>query len=184
MYMGLDLSLTNTGMTIVDSSANVVSCEEIATLPKNYNNIISRCDYISDIILKRAVEQKVQLVAIEDIFVNVRNPSVVMSLGTLHSLTKYKLLRSNIKIVLIAPTTAKKFLASGTLKKNNILKIVYQQYGVDLQSDDVADSYVLAQMCVCVDSALKGVELKSMAKHKVEAVEKVIETKERFLCGI
>ena len=179
-FLGVDLSLTGTGLVVVDGSGVLLHMSEIGTKPHSHVHILSRSDHIAQLVLKTALEYKPKLVAIESLFCGPRASSV-LSLGTLHALCKYQLLRNGFRLASVSPSSLKKFLGSGKLQKSQILKAVYKEYGVDCDTDNKSDAYTLSRLAQLLDSALNSVQLGTIPKYKSEVIAKLSKDRENVL---
>ena len=137
--MGIDLSLTSTGVCI---SGNAFS---IGSKAKG----VRRLDEISTVIMERARESLVDIVAIEGYSFGSRN-SQAHSIGELGGVVRLALWKENIPFVEIPPTSRAKFATGrGNAPKSEVVsaisartRIVWSGGG----ADDMCDAWILEQM--------------------------------------
>jgi len=150
-FVGLDLSLSSTGITIIDEKGKLI-CLETITSEKTKSNVNFRFSRyleiiikIKSFIIKYTKEYKnIEIIAIESLPIYRRGG--VLNLFELGSLVRYYLYKNKILMIEISPMTLKKFVngnASG-MDKNIICKEVFKNFKVDVNTNDEADSFLLA----------------------------------------
>ena len=148
-FIGLDLSLTSTGMVVLPSEGNIpLKWEHISTQP-NLMHYISRYESIACRIVDAYCPQAEDYILIEDYAFN-KKFGLAQS-GELGGIVKYYLSKYTSvpleHIWTVSSTTLKKFvLGAGKGDKNLILREVFKKYQFEAINDDVSDAYVLAAM--------------------------------------
>ena len=66
-------------------------------------------------------------------------------LAAVHYIVRCFLYENKVTFKIIQPTKLKKFVGKGNFKKNQMLLKVYKRWGVEFESDDLADAYSLAR---------------------------------------
>lgn len=142
-YVGLDISITGTGVVVLDKQLQRVVAECIKTKPQDdwygrVNNIVSRIfEYIPDPVFC--------MVFVEDYAFAAKGQ--VFNIAELSGIIKYRMWVDGYRFLRIPPTSLKKFTtATGTAPKELMMKEVYKRYGVDFNDNNVADAYALARM--------------------------------------
>ena len=142
-YVGLDISITGTGVVVLDKQLQRVVAECIKTKPQDdwygrVNNIVSRVfEYIPDPVFC--------MVFVEDYAFAAKGQ--VFNIAELSGIIKYRMWVDGYRFLRIPPTSLKKFTtATGTAPKELMMKEVYKRYGVDFNDNNVADAYALARM--------------------------------------
>lgn len=147
--MGLDLSLTGTGIVVLKGNEVLAKmCIEVK-MPG-----LLRMLHIAD-----AVEMQCDMYS--PVLIVIEGPSYASigaakhQIGELSGIVKSRMferakLEGGYKAVypiqLVAPNTLKKFATGkGNAKKNMMLKAVFQKWGFDADDDNVADAYALAR---------------------------------------
>lgn len=80
-------------------------------------------------------------------------------LGAVAYILRMLLWRYGVHTLVISPPTLKRYLKSGSLKKDHILKEIYKEYGEDFSSNDEADAFVCMQAGIGIVCMQKGIEL-------------------------
>lgn len=144
--VGLDLSLSSTGLYIINTDKGDTNAE-IKTKPADYLHDIHRCDAIANIIMSMIQSQsKIDMIALEDYFTG-KQPGTVIKLAILGTIVRYHLLKNGFPFVAFAPTQIKKFeTGSGISPKDNMLKSVFKKHGFDTSSNNVADACAIAHL--------------------------------------
>ena len=167
--IGLDLSLTATGWFLLDDNKQH---GEIKTNPKKFSSLIQRCQYIANFIIEKIKEHNgVDLVIMQDYFVG-QNSQTVIQLAVLGTIVRYKLLQNNIGYLAIMPTQIKKFeTGNGNAKKDNMLKSVFKNHGLDVQSNNTADACAIAYLGQAYLNYLDG--NKNFHKYQLDVLKKI-----------
>jgi Holliday junction resolvasome RuvABC endonuclease subunit len=137
--MGLDLSLTSTGLS-VDGETFVIASKEKGP---------ARLIEISRTIVSLALKEKVGLVAIEGYAFAARN-SQAFSIGELGGVVRAQLYANNIPYIEIPPTCRAKFATGrGNASKNDVISAISAKTGIVWSgsgSDDKCDAWILEEM--------------------------------------
>jgi crossover junction endodeoxyribonuclease RuvC len=147
-YAGLDLSLTCSGVVIVDSFSKMVVERAIKTNPDDFDSDIQRCDYIAREIVREfdAIGMKnIKLIILEDYFSGYKNPQVGLRLATLGTIVRLRLLDNGYNYLTITPAHNKKFVSgNGQAKKDKMQMYIYKKYGIESITNDTADACGMA----------------------------------------
>lgn len=143
MILGLDLSLTGTGVTLL--CPDMPEVYESVTL-RNKLRSLERLDYIEKTIIAKVQEAGVTTAAIEGYAFSTAD-SQKHSLGELGGIVKLALWRAGVEMIIVPATSLKKW----TTTKGNADKIlmgvsIFKQTGAQFDDDNQADSYCLAML--------------------------------------
>lgn len=145
--LGLDLSLSDTGVVLYDSDAKRAVLVKSLTTGKS-SSVYERFMRIRDSVSELVDDVRPDTIAIEG-FVRF-SPSVIQLAG-LGSIVRLQLAEMGYGFWDVPPTTLKKFsTGKGNCKKDLVLKEVYRRWKFDTDNDNIADAYVLARMGVCL----------------------------------
>lgn len=151
--IGIDLSLTGTGIVVLDDG-KLVSKETISSKPTKEKTPTAEVERIIDIVdrvMKIVDIHHPDMVAIEGIAFMSRNSTALSQLSGLSYLLRKELHSRGIGFVVIAPTSLKKFATgSGNVGKDVIMLEVYKRFGVSILDNNQADAYILAQVALAV----------------------------------
>lgn len=131
--MGLDLSITATGIALADSRLLTVG----GTAAHGDRRLASIAD---------AIEEAVQdcwphLVVVEDLPTHAHGAGIT---GMVHGVTRLTLLRYGIPYALVIPATLKKYATGrGGASKADMRMELYKRAGLDIRDDNQADAWWL-----------------------------------------
>ena len=147
--IGIDPSLTATGICVTDETKKVILSEEINTRAGDQARIPLILGKLSEIYKK----YDVSFVAIEGFAFSAQGRSV-FDLGELSGCIKYML---KVPMVVIPPTVVKKFATGkGNCHKDLILLEVFKRFGENFDTSNKADAYVLAVIGFCYFNGYEG----------------------------
>lgn len=141
--LGLDLSLSATGIAVV-STAGVVHVETFGTSGKK--PMMERCSLIAGRVLGVIDEHQPDVIVIEDYAVSKFGGSVIASVS-LGAIIRYFFRQKEIAYWTAPPTVVKGFLSgSGNTPKEKMMMLVLKKWGFEAADNNQADAYVLAKM--------------------------------------
>lgn len=148
--IGLDLSLTGTGVVVIQKEKIIVQ-KLIKSKPPEEKNPTTEIERIIGI--KKGITDIIEdgsapdLVVIEGLAYGVRNATALVQLSGLNYMIREYLYSRKIPFLIIAPTSVKKFITgSGIAKKDIMMLEVYKRYGVSMIDDNECDAYSLARI--------------------------------------
>lgn len=137
--MGIDPSLNGTGICVPSGYTDHLK------LNSNKSNTVkgmSRVARVACWVKFQLYEQPVTHVCMEGYAMNAKGRT--HDIAELHSVVKLLVLKRGIPIIIVPPTTLKKWVAGhGFAKKPQMIEAVNRDWGVDIVSDDEADAYGL-----------------------------------------
>lgn len=143
-YTGIDLSLTNTGIVVLNDSGSIYSQRLIKT--KSSENIEDRIYYIYNEINNLLIDYNNMIINIEGLSFGSKG-NAIMQLAGLHYYVRINFNLIGVKYKIIPPTILKKYITGkANCKKNLILLQIYKKFMIEFDDDNIADSYVLARM--------------------------------------
>lgn len=172
--VGLDLSLTGTGMVIL-SDGRIVQQHLIKSKPVGSKPIdeLKRILEIVHEIRNQLTGTMVHIAVIENLAFGVRNATSLTQLAALNYFVRQLFacpgngLGYNVPFVLVAPTSLKKFITgNGAAKKDEMLLATFKRYGVTILDNNECDAYGLAQ----VGLALLGGNSKETTQLQEEVI--------------
>ena len=141
-YIGIDQSLTNTAIVVLNSKGNVIKKEKWSPKLKD----VARLEYFFDKIhnlIKKYKNNSVALYAMEGYSYSKYN---MADLGELGGVIKLAFYTNNIDVKIYPPTVIKKFICGkGNAKKDLMIKEVYKKFNFDTDDDNMADAYGIAR---------------------------------------
>ena len=144
-YIGIDLSLTATGVIMLNEKSEVILSKLIST--KSTESIELRIDKIGNEIIKIIQESSTNSITyIENLSFGSKGDAYAQLCG-LHYYVRILMNNKNLIYKVISPTTLKKFITGkGNIKKNLMLLQIYKKFGIEFDNDNLADSFGLAMM--------------------------------------
>lgn len=158
-FIGIDPSLTGTGVVCLNEEGIVEDEQLIKTTPKQ--KIEDRLELINNTIIK-LLNNKYQIrytngyiyknkvnIYMEGLSFGAKGNAITQLAG-LHYLLRINLLkRIDLKLEIIPPTTLKKFITGkGNSRKELMLLEVYKRWGVEYKNNNLCDAYSLARMAL------------------------------------
>lgn len=146
--LGLDLSLTGTGVIILEGGKivkqHLIKSKPVGDLPLNELIRIRKIIYEIESVL---LEKLPTVAVIEGLAFMVRNATALVQLSALNYMTRELLHKYGVPFVIVAPTSLKKFITgSGGSKKDVMLMETYKRYGVTILDDNENDAFGLAKI--------------------------------------
>lgn len=147
--VGLDISLTGTGLVFADPKEETIEPYLIKSKPET--DWYHRCKTISDRIMELTSSKYPGvniLYTIENFAFGVKHSSSVFQIAELSGIIRYRLRYEwkvpHSHILLVPPTTLKSFITGkGNAPKELMLKEVYRRWGFDTSDNNIADAYAL-----------------------------------------
>jgi crossover junction endodeoxyribonuclease RuvC len=160
--LGLDPSLSSTGIIVLDSKGNIVY---EASLKTKQLRGMKRLKFIKDEILLVTKKFNITQVFIESYAFGVVQSRSKFNLGELGGVIRLTLYENNIEYEDIAPPTLKKYVTGyGNADKIMMVEAVHKRWGKDFGKDsDKADAFGLAKMAT--EIYLEGKNLKDIIKQ-------------------
>ena len=145
IIIGLDLSLTATGLVIVANDPDKI-IDQFLIESTAKEETTPRIIKINDRITKIIVKHKPNLVVMEGPAFGVQKSSSIFTLGELAGLVKVTMYTMEQRFMVIPPAVLKKWVTGkGNAKKDLMLLKVYKKFGVEFDDDNLCDAYALAK---------------------------------------
>lgn len=141
-FVGLDLSLTGSGVVVLDSKGDVEFAETIKTNQSGEQRLVT----IKDRIITIVSDCQPEMICIENYAMGIR-AGQSFSIGELGGVIKVGLYQQGHAFTLVTPTRLKKYITGkGVAEKDMILLSVYKNFGYEAKDNNVADAYGLAHI--------------------------------------
>lgn len=153
-WVGLDLSLTATGLSVLYQDIKLDGYRYTLTSPHKGPRRLS--EFANHI--KLAAEQILAYRPASEVLVCIENYAFsqfgkIVHLGELGGVVKQNLFDAGLSNILVyPPTTLKKFATGkGVAEKGLVMTNVYKRWDVDTSNNNEADAYVLSRLghCLC-----------------------------------
>ena len=152
IILGLDLSLSSTGWSMITDEGYIIACDKICTDSKK-NTEFERLYIVAKEIKELIEENSINVVVAEDQFFS-RNPRTGLTLSKLMGAVIYVCRELDVQFELLSPTQARKILTGdGKLKKEQMANYIRENY-IDLgefidrnckaKNSDIYDSFVIS----------------------------------------
>lgn len=114
----------------------------------------------------------------QDYFVG-KNCQTVIQLSVLGTIVRYKLLNNGIGYLAVAPTQIKKFeTGNGAAHKDNMLKIVFKNHGLDTESNNIADACAIAYLGKSYLQYMQKHQKDKLKKYELQVLKKIQKQRE------
>jgi crossover junction endodeoxyribonuclease RuvC len=145
--IGIDPSICSTGVAVCGKAKEewtVFKTKRNGDLPmdelRRLIEVVTRIELF-------CIEHSPKLVVMEALAMSSRHSSALTQLSGLNYMIRERLYKRGIKIVVVAPSTLKKFTTGkGNCPKDLMLLEVYKRWGVSITDDNAADGYALAKL--------------------------------------
>lgn len=156
--MGLDLSLTGTGIVVIDKAGEVVLSRTISSKLRDMERLAHIRAEIASILSGASPI----MTCIEGYSMGSRAGQLA-SIGELGGVVKLLLYRNGFRYTIVAPTQLKKFVTGkGNSMKDEIMMNVYKRWGWEAKDNNQADAYGLGRIAL----ALEGEDENLIAPQK------------------
>lgn len=152
-FIGIDPSLSGTGLVTLDENCNIVKEVLISStkikgdheVERRISYIIKQLSFIKNYNYFDEKEKNYSIITIEDISFGSRGQGADQLAG-LNYVIRLFLLDNNFDFSTVSPSKLKKFVTGvGNCKKNLMLKEVYKKWKIDYSDDNLCDAYSLAR---------------------------------------
>lgn len=156
--MGLDLSLTGSGVVVIERTGQVLFSRTITSRLTDMERLAFIRGEIGEVLSKYSP----MLTCIEGYSMGSRSGQLA-SIGELGGVIKLLLHRNKFRYTIVAPTQLKKFVTGkGSAMKDEIMMHVYKRWGYEAKDNNTADAYGLSRIAL----ALEGEDNKLIAPQK------------------
>jgi Holliday junction resolvasome RuvABC endonuclease subunit len=176
-YVGLDLSLSSTGICLKTGSE--IRVETIKSKPDTAENDLARLKYIVAEIMRR-IPKSVSMICVEDFFTpgNAQQVGAAIKLAMLGTAMRLALWEAGMPFFVVSPNSLKKYiLQTGKGQKSLIIMAVYRRWGFEVKDDNQADGCVLAHIAEQLDYQFHGQKGSDQTKAQEEVIAKLVATK-------
>jgi len=147
-FIGLDLSLSGTGMVILDENEKILEKKLISTKPVDV--IEKRLIFIQTEILSCLTKYMIGVTIFVEGLSFGSSGQKMLELAGLHYLVRttfFNMVSPAFRYEIIPPTMIKKFITgTGTAKKELMLLKVYKKFGEEFQDNNICDAFCLGKL--------------------------------------
>ena len=142
-FVGLDLSISETGLVILDNETEIqwflIKSKTDSIIEDRFDFILDKIKFVKGIVgLKSVYMENLSFAS---------RGNAIFQLAGLHFIVRHFFFKNNVPYKLIAPQTLKKFVTgNGRSTKDIIIKEIYKKWNVDINNNNLADAYALARM--------------------------------------
>lgn len=164
--IGLDLSLTGTGVVVLDEYGSV---RYAATLASKLRDM-ARLEYIRDVIGGALSKYEPRFACIEGYSMG-SQAGQLASIGELGGVIKLLMYRNGFLYQIVAPTQLKKFATGkGNGAKDEVMLHVFKRWGYEAKDNNQADAFVLARIALTME--MKLMDLTVPQQEVIKALNK------------
>lgn len=146
--IGIDLSLTGTGFTVLEQDGKLIADGVLKSGPtKTKVEELERLREIIRLLFLTIDETNAELAVIEGLAFMAHQTTAIMQLAGLNYLLRNALYERSIPFVIVAPSTLKKFVTGkGNSPKDIMMLETYKRWGVSILDNNQCDAYGLARI--------------------------------------
>jgi Holliday junction resolvasome RuvABC endonuclease subunit len=178
MYLGLDLSLTGTGIVIIDDDYNIIIKELLHVEARETERLF----FLEEMLLKilSPYKEKIFLSAYET--PAFRADGQQFSMGEWSGLVKTNLFKMGLPLLKVVPLQLKKYVSGqGKGEKGLIILDVFKNFGVEIRQNDQADAYVLSRIAHDFDYIFNRKINVDLKKYQIDVLNKINESIDKNL---
>ena len=174
MFIGIDPSLTGTGLSVIDDNYTIIQLGSLSTpvvgVERLYHLQIKFLNFLS------TFEKDIQFCCIEG--AALRESGKLWSLGQWAGIFYLDLYKKGIPFIEAAPLQLKKYVSSvgKNMGKEVVMLDVFKNFGEEIRNSDEADAYVLSR--IARDYYYKYVvkdPCDQLKKYQIEVLNKINE---------
>lgn len=160
LFCGLDLSLTGTGIVVIDRAGAVIFKKVL----KNKLKGMERLKFIRNEIADVYKKHEIQFTCVEGYSMG-SHAGRAFDIGELGGVIKLALWSKGIPYHLVPPTQVKRYVTGkGNCQKNMIIMAVYKEWGHEAKDDNEADSLALSHIARAIKLTVP------LRKHQSEII--------------
>jgi Holliday junction resolvasome RuvABC endonuclease subunit len=174
MFLGIDPSLTGTGLVLIDDSYKIIEKMELNVESKGIERLYFLQEEFLNFVNK--YEKDIKLICIE-------SPAFGVHEGQLHSLGQWSgifellLYTKGLSVIHCSPTQTKKYcFGSGKGQKSLILLKVFQNFNEEFSSDNLADGYIISRISRDYFGTFTENKKLDLKKYQIDVLNKIHES--------
>ena len=172
MFVGIDPSLTGTGLILLAEDATIIIANKFSTPAMG----VERLYHLENKLLEFLDSYKdIKLVCIEG--GAYRETGRIFDLGEWSGVLKLNLYKKGIPVIPAAPLQLKKFVSGVGINqgKEVIILDVFKNFKEEIRDADIADAYVLARMARAYHYLFISKKYIKLKKYQLEVLKKIHE---------
>jgi len=173
MFIGIDLSLTGTGLAFV-SETGQCTYSLFASKPQPYSDRWMRYDHMSSLLIEAIAKHSPNMIMLEDYILRHQNAITTLQLIEYGAIVRLQLTKHGWPWITAVGSQLKKWITGrGSGSKSVIIKDVYKQLKIDVDNDNLADAIVLAHMARDIYNVMQH-EQQPDTKYRQEVIKAVM----------
>jgi len=185
IFIGLDLSLTNTGyVELLSPNGGILNCPSQAESWKPPKGLfgVERLNWYNNKIRDMCINhnrqgQLIAWVGIEDYAF--ARPFQMAPIGELGGVVRLHLFKAGLPYRLYTPQQVKKFCSGkGTSKKSTMILSVYKKWGFETTDDNIADALAIAKLTQAHYSVINNITpISAYLQYEQDTLNRIINPK-------
>lgn len=165
-YLGLDLSLTGTGIVVLDENNQVAHSETVKNKAKGMERLQIIRNRVNEVLIKFPPF----CICVEGYAMGSRSGQA-FSIGELGGVIKLLLFENGYNPYLVPPTRLKKFVVGGgKAEKDMIMMKVFQRWGWEASDNNTADAFSAAMLA----KVLHTQNFDGLIKPQIEVIHDIL----------
>lgn len=168
MYLGLDLSLTGSGVVIIDDNYSILFSETLSVKSRDVERLL----FLENKLFNILQDKSITIAAIEG--PAYQDTGRIFELGEWAGVVKLNLYKLSIPYIIVAPMQLKKYVSGSgkSGKKELILLDVFKNFGEEIRDNNIADAYVLSRIARDFYYLKNGKEY-DIKKYQEDVIKKI-----------
>lgn len=177
MFLGIDASLTGTGLALINDEYKIEKTLKLTVPHKD----IERLFHLENLLLPFIEDSaKIKLVCIEGPSYQSKDHTL-FQLGEWAGIIKLNLFKKGIDVIIAAPSQLKKYISGkfeSTSKKELVILDIYKYYGEEIRDNDIADAYVVSRLARdYYKRFIENIQDDTLKKSQIEVLKKIRDSK-------
>lgn len=177
MFLGIDASLTGTGLALINDDYKIEKTLKLTVPHKD----IERLFHLENLLLPFIEDSgKIKLICIEGPSYQSKEHKL-FQIGEWTGILKLNLFKMGIDIIVAAPSQIKKYISGKfehATKKELVILDIYKYYNEEIRDNDIADAYVASRIARDYHRRfIENIQDDNLKKSQIEVLKKIRDSK-------
>lgn len=177
MFLGIDASLTGTGLALINDEYKIEKTLKLTVPHKDTERLF----HLENLLLPFIEDSgKIKLICIEGPSYQSKEHTL-FQLGEWAGIIKLNLFKLGIDILIAAPSQIKKYISGKfekASKKELVILDIYKYYNEEIRDNDIADAYVASRIARDYYKCfVENIQDDNLKKSQIEVLKKIRDSK-------